>query len=69
MAHNRAKSGAKHPNFLRSTGCWRCPAHIVLILRRYIAKIDVTPNLHPVATRASASLLRESAGEARGCVV
>jgi transposase len=29
---------------------------------------DVTPNLHPVAIRVPASLLRESAGEARGCV-
>ena len=29
---------------------------------------DVTPNLHPVAIRASASLLRVGAGEARGCV-
>ena len=29
---------------------------------------DVTPNLHPVAIRASASLLRVSASEARGCV-
>ena len=29
---------------------------------------DVTPNLHPFAIRVPASLLRESAGEARGCV-
>ena len=29
---------------------------------------DVTPNYHPVAIRASASLLRVSAGDARGCV-
>ena len=33
-----------------------------------LAKPDVTPNFHPVAIRASASLLRVSAGEARGCV-
>ncbi len=30
--------------------------------------IDVTPNLHPVPIRASASLLPTWAGEARGCV-
>ena len=29
---------------------------------------DVTPNLHPVTIRASVSLLRLCAGEARGCV-
>ena len=29
---------------------------------------DVTPNLHPIAIRASVSLLRVRAGEARGCV-
>ena len=29
---------------------------------------DVTPNFHPVAIKASASLLRGCAGEARGCV-
>jgi hypothetical protein len=29
---------------------------------------DVTPNFHPVAIRASASLLPTWAGEARGCV-
>ena len=31
-------------------------------------RCDVTPNLHPVAIRASASLLPGRAGEARGCV-
>ena len=36
------------------------------VLRRLAP--DVTPNLHPVAIRASASLLRMGAGEARGCV-
>ena len=30
--------------------------------------IDVTPNLHPVAIRASTLLLRRSAVEAMGCV-
>ncbi|MEH6791691.1 hypothetical protein [Parasphingorhabdus sp.] len=29
---------------------------------------DVTPNVHPFAIRVSASLLRDCAGEARGCV-
>jgi hypothetical protein len=33
-----------------------------------LGAFDVTPNIHPVAIRASASLLRESASEARGCV-
>ena len=46
---------------------WRLdPENGPLMLR--LTSIDVTPNLHPVAIRASASLLRESAGEARGCV-
>ena len=29
---------------------------------------DVTPNVHPVAIRVGHSLLRNCAGEARGCV-
>ena len=36
--------------------------------RREHIPADVTPNLHPFAIRVPASLLRESAGEARGCV-
>lgn len=32
------------------------------------AKVDVTPNVHPFAIRVWALLLRDCAGEARGCV-
>ena len=33
-----------------------------------LAELDVTANFHPVAIRASASLLPGGAGEAKGCV-
>jgi outer membrane cobalamin receptor len=33
-----------------------------------VTAVDVTPNYHPVAIRASALLLPMWAGEARGCV-
>lgn len=61
--------GGKAPSFFDGEKSWRSYKESTLSdPAMEVEGADVTPNFHPVTIRASASLLRSSAGEARGCV-